>query len=224
MRHKRNVTRLSLLMYSLVLLSLLFIFTLASCSGSGNATADSAAADSLAAVEAEADTLPRFYLTSRGLGPVSVGEPLDSILPGFKGLYTAVNREPGYECESLVFCNGEAPEADTYPFTVLDFGGGKVDVILLNDTQCAVQTPEGDITLDTPFVRVLSLPGVKAEWQSLDNAGAWFWTWQGIWFQPAVDSPDEALGHKLYDSGSAPTAADMSGSIRTGYIGTGVPY
>ncbi|MDE7160245.1 MAG: hypothetical protein K2O24_05325 [Muribaculaceae bacterium] len=201
---------------------------LAACGGGGGKDRDSAAAaDSQRAAEAAAmpDTLPTFYLTAEGLGPVKVGMAVNSLPEKVEGLYTGRSAEQGFDSSAYVFSNADAPESDTYPFTVLDFGSDRVDVILLNDDQCAVAVPgAADITLSSPFTAVLALPGVKAEWETVEGSGAWYWTWEGLWFQPSLDNPGDEAARKMYNGASAPVASDFGQSVTIGYIATGLPF
>lgn len=212
---------------STLLLTLVSALSLASCGGK-NASNDSiATVDSDKAAEAAAmpDTLPTYYLTSEGLGPVKIGMNVNDLPLDIPGLYTGRTVENDYESTAYVFTNEDAPEAFSYPFTVIDFGGDKVDVIILNDEQCAVAVPQGDdITLSSPFAAVLALPGVKATWESLEGNGAWYWTWEGLWFQPSLDNPGDEVAKKINDGKSAPVASDFSKDVTIGYIGTGLPF
>ncbi len=174
---------------------------------------------------AEAAEAPSFMLTSDALGPVRVGESLDALPDSVPGLYDSVTNQPGYDCETRIFSRTAPDGTIFYPFTVLDFGEGKVDVILLNDDQCGVSTPDGGvITLSSPFADVLSLPGVESRWQQLDGSGLWFWTWEGLWFQPSLENPGDEVGAKLYDSRRAPRAEDFPSTVTIGYIATGLPF
>ncbi len=213
---------------NLLMLLLASALTLASCgSGKSGATDSAAIADSEKAARAAAmpDTLPTFYLTSEGLGPVKIGMRVSDLPAQVAGLYTERSVENDYESTAYVFSNADAPEAFSYPFTVIDFGEDKVDVIILNDDQCAVAVPEGDdITLSSPFASVLALPGVKAEWETVEGNGAWYWTWEGLWFQPSLDNPGDEAAKKMYDGKAAPVASDFSKDVSIGYIGTGLPF
>ena len=208
--------------------SVLVILFLASCGGGkGNDGDSTAIADSLRAAQATAaaDTLPTFYLTAEGLGPVKIGMRVSDLPAVVPGLYTSRSSEEGFESSAYVFTNDDAPENNTYPFTVLDFGSDKVDVILLNDDQCAVAVPESaDITLSSPFASVLALPGVRAEWETVEGNGAWYWTWEGLWFQPSLDNPGDEAAKKMYDGSSAPKAGDFGENVTIGYIATGLPF
>lgn len=219
--------KLLLTMTPVILAALILTGLASGCGGNGSGHADSAGDDDIEIrthVE-NTDTLPYFPLTAEGLGPVHVGMDLESLPPRVNGLYTTMTVEQGFECETVVFSNTKAPDTVTFPFTVLDFGQGKADVILLNDDQCGVNRPEGGrLTLSSPFAEVLSLPGVQARWEGWDGGGAWYWTWQGLWFQPSPVNPGEDLTDKLYDNREAPVASDFTPDVTIGYIGTGLPF
>lgn len=211
----------------LLLLTLASALSLASCGGKSVSGDSIAAVDSEKAAEAAAmpDTLPTFYLTSEGLGPVKIGMNVNDLPVSIPGLYTGRTVENDYESTAYVFSNGDASETFSYPFTVIDFGEDKVDVIILNDEQCAVAVPQGeDITLSSPFAAVLALPGVKAKWESVEGNGAWYWTWEGLWFQPSLDNPGDEAAKKMYDGKSVPVASDFGKNVTIGYIGTGLPF
>lgn len=174
---------------------------------------------------AEGDNGVRMMLISQGLGPVRVGESLDSLPDSVPGLYDSAMLQEGEDCRTLIFARSTDRGLTMYPFSVLDFGDNRVDVILLNDDQCGVQTPEGKvITLSTPFKNVLTLPEVSARWEEVEGSGAWYWTWEGLWFQPSLDNPGDSLGARLFDGRSAPVADDFTDEVTIGYIGTGLPF
>ncbi len=167
----------------------------------------------------------RVMLTSQGLGSVRVGESLTSLPDSVPGLYDSILVQEGEDCRTLTFARSTDRGITMYPFSILDFGNNLVDVILLNDDQCGVENPQGGvITLSTPFKSVLSLPGISARWEEVEGSGAWYWTWEGLWFQPSLDNPGDSLGARLYDGRSAPQISDFSDEVTIGYIGTGLPF
>lgn len=202
---------------------------LTSCGGRGAKTpaSDSASAteDAMADIPGEGDEPVHLMLTSQGLGPVRVGESLQALPDSVSGLYDSVLVEETDDCKTLTFVRATDRGVSMYPFSVLDFGSGKVDVILLNDDQCGVETPDGEvITLSTPFKTVLGLPDVSARWEEIEGSGAWYWTWQGLWFQPSLENPGDALGARLFDGRSAPGLSDFPDDVTIGYLATGLPF
>ena len=123
------------------------------------------------------------------------------------------------DCLEFMFVDG-----DRESFAAYDFGEGKVDVICLFDSVVGVQAPRGEFRLGSPFSKVLELPGVKAEWCSMDDEGQWYWTWEGLWIGVGQDGLAPALSARLYNSAQAPTGKDFTGSETIGFIGTGLPY
>ena len=194
----------------------------ASC-GSGNskqADTDSAFIDSAEMKEETIlDTEAALTLTADSIGCIHVGMPIDRIPQTVDGFYasTILDSTPDAQTVSFNDANGEPI------FTAYDFMEGKVDVIALNNAKYGVATPEGELSIGYDFSKVLALPGVKSEWQGLDDNGTWWWTWQGIWFGPDEAGMPEKLAVKMCDSKRPPLASDFAG-IKIGYIGTGTPY
>lgn len=88
-----------------------------------------------------------------------------------------------------------------------------------------VCAPEGEmLRIGDEFSRVLSLPGVEAEWEDSDDEGMWCWHWRGIWFQPDQSHLPEALSRELYSDVAPPADAAFTPGVRIGYIGTGLPW
>lgn len=161
----------------------------------------------------------KYYLTADSLGPVKIGMEWKDTPPMVEGLYDNRKEVKSPEAVEFMFEN-EGRES----FAAYDFGEGKVDVICLFDSVVGIQAPRGDIHLGSPFKQVLELPGVTAEWNSIDEDGMWYWVYEGLWIGINQDNLSPALSTRLYNSTQAPTASDFSGNETVGFIGTGLPY
>ncbi len=135
------------------------------------------------------------------------------------GFYASTTLDSTPDAQTISFND---PQGDPI-FTAYDFMEGKVDVIALNGTRYGVATPEGELRIGDEFSKVLALPGVRSEWQGLDDNGVWWWTWKGLWFGPDEAGMSESLSEKMCDPKRPPMASDFSG-VKTGYVGTGTPY
>lgn len=192
---------------------------LVACGHKDSQKAD-AASDSL--IEAQDSTEiahERYFLTKDSLGPVRIGAEWKDVPEMVEGLYTMRKEVKSPDCLEFMFVDG-----DRESFAAYDFGEGKVDVICLFDSVVGVQAPRGEFRLGSPFSKVLELPGVKAEWCSMDDEGQWYWTWEGLWIGVGQDGLAPALSARLYNSAQAPTGKDFTGSETIGFIGTGLPY
>lgn len=181
--------------------------------------------DSMAVEEiAAADTV--LYLCADSIyssagGSLRVGTSVRNVPSAIEGLYDAVEHAPGVDAEELRFKLG-----DEYLFTALDFGEGKVDMIMANNAsvRAVVAGAETEVTLLSPFSEVLALPGVAPEWCGLDDTGMWYWTASGLWFAPSQEHLTPGLSQRLYNEDNMPVAGDFTPEVTTGYIGTGVPF
>lgn len=166
-----------------------------------------------------------WYLTPDSLGPVHVGMKTAEMPENWPGLYTEIQKERAYGTDAYNFLLDEDVDHDAcYPFTVIDFGMGNVDIIMLNDSLVKVATPNGDISVNTPFSEVLALEGITPEWEEADGNGAWFWKWNGLWFQPAQEEMDQQLSSRLYDPNRRPVGLSFPPEIKTSLIATGLPF
>ncbi len=194
------------------------LLVMASCGqkNSDKKTDDSAAATSETVTASQE---PVYYLTKDGIGPVKIGMEWKDVPPLVEGLYD-MRKEVSYpDCVGFMFLNG-----DSESFAAYDFGEGKLDVICLFDSVINVKAPRGDFHLGSPFSKVLELPGVTAEWNSIDEEGQWYWVWEGLWIGVGQSDIGTALSTRLYNSTQAPTVSDFTGNEKIGFIGTGLPY
>lgn len=157
-----------------------------------------------------------------GGGAVAVGEEVKKLPERVEGLYDKIERESSDGIEQLHFMLD-----DDYIFTALDFGSGKVDLLMANTFKvCASDAaePTDPITLSVPFTRVLELPGVMPEWCDYDDSGMWYWTWKGLWFAPDQSHLTPGLSSRLYNEEEMPRPTDFDESVTVGYLGTGCPF
>lgn len=198
----------------------------AGCSGNsakeGASDSDSAGRLSTEVPEFERET---WYLTPDSLGPVHVGMKISEIPENWPGLYTEIQKERAYDTDAYNFLlDEEVDRAACYPFTVIDFGMGNADIIMLNDTLVKVATPAGDISVATPFREVLKLEGIEPQWEEVEGNGAWFWKWEGLWFQPSQEQMDQETSSRLYDGNRRPDDLKFAPEITTSLISTGLPF
>lgn len=147
------------------------------------------------------------------------GTELDKLPESIAGLYDKIEKTTGMDALEINFINGTENV-----MTGLDFGEGKIDLLVVTSDRIKVATPqEGVIGLGSQFEEVTALPGVKAEWSGYDGEGAWYWTWHGLWFAPAQEGLTEKLSRKLYNSESTFTADDFKDAT-IGYMATGLPF
>lgn len=195
----------------------------ASCGPGGHNSAadtDSAFIDSATArEEAILDSAASLTLTADSIGCIRIGMAVDRIPGTVAGFYASTTLDSTPDAQTISFND---PQGDPL-FTAYDFMEGKVDVIALNGTRYGVATPGGELRIGDEFPKVLALPGVRSEWQGLDDNGVWWWTWQGLWLGPDEAGMSESLSEKMCDPRRPPMASDFSG-VKTGYIGTGTPY
>lgn len=158
-------------------------------------------------------------ITKDSVGQVAVGMSLAELPDRIAGLYSHKEQGASPDAVTVTFSNGDGEQ-----FVAYDFGEGTVDVINVIGRDVHVGGPDCEFGLGAPFSRVLSLPGVEAEWAGYDNGGCWYWIWEGLWFAPSQEGLSVPLASKLYHSGQAPVASDFTGSETVGFIGTGLPF
>ena len=194
------------------------------CSGRDSARQeDDTLQDTLTETPLMADTIagPADHeLTAGGVERIQIGMQTAHIPPYEEGVYDEMTKEEGNESNSYIFFYGGAPHFCAYEFTE-----GTIDVISAESPHIVVCAPEGEmLRIGDEFSRVLSLPGVEAEWEDSDDEGMWCWHWRGIWFQPDQSHLPEALSRELYSDVAPPADAAFTPGVRIGYIGTGLPW
>ena len=108
-------------------------------------------------------------------------------------------------------------------FDVYDFGEGTVDVISLQSPRLGVNTPDGILSKGMHMKKLLAQKGVTTDFVSLDDEGVWYWRYQGLWFYPSLDTPDQALDQALSNRNTPPPAAIVA-DASIGFIATGSPF
>lgn len=190
---------------------------LASCKSDKKEQIDS---ETISIDTAEAmDTVPTYIFTPQGIGEIKPGMPIGQWPTETEGLYTHVDSEGGGDANQYNFYRD-----DELTFTVMDFGEGKADLIILDDPEMNVKVGDDTVNMKTPFATLLSKPGVKAEWEQLDDEGMWYWKADGLWFAPSQEHLTPSLADKLYNPDKVPTKSDFPEEITIGYIGTGLPF
>lgn len=162
---------------------------------------------------------PSYVLSNRGIGPLEVGMNVESWPEESEGLYHYVEADKGGEANQFNFYADEQPS-----ITVLDFGEGKADLLIVDDPQIGAQVGDTVVNMTTPFAEFLQLPDVSASWEQLDDEGMWYWKCNGLWFAPALENLPEKLANKLYNPEKAPIADDFPREVTIGYIATGLPF
>lgn len=205
--------------------SIMIILLAVSCGHSGDKrSASQGDTDSSIIEEAEPkadsimDELP--VLTADSLGPIRIGMTIAELKPEVPGLYDNIVADNGGEggCHVYSFYMGAE-----YMFDVFDFGNGTVDVISLQSKRLGVETPDGLLSMGMPMKKLLALKGYSTEFLSLDDEGVWYWRYNGLWFYPALNTPNQALDKALSNRNSPPSAA-VAGDTPIGYIATGSPF
>lgn len=171
--------------------------------------------------EAKADSIDAVlpFLTPDSLGPVKTGMKVSDLPQGVPGLYDNVSMDN----------NGDGGHVYTFMmgteamFDVYDFGEGTVDVISLQSPRLGVNTPDGILSTGMPMKKLLAQKGVTTDFVSLDDEGVWYWRYQGLWFYPSLDTPDQALDQALSNRNTPPAAAIVA-DAPIGYIATGSPF
>lgn len=225
---KKEDMKLSTIKKSLFFLAaacMLLIF--ASCSGGKGAGAGSDSDSSAADLSAETEMTEVITLcsdsiyTARGEA-LPVGISVSALPESIEGLYDRIEEESSDGVTQFHFMQG-----DDYIFTGIDFGEGKVDLLMANTFK--VSAPSGasgdaPVTLSVPFSEVLALPGVVPEWVDFDDTGMWYWTWHGLWFAPDQSHLTPGLSSRLYNEEEMPRPVDFDDSVTVGYMGTGCPF
>lgn len=191
------------------------------CGGNKNASGESAKSDS-------AETLPMespvagptdYYLTADSIGPVRVGASISDLPAAVPNLYDMMLTTETPDAMAYTFMLADIPQ-----FTIYDFMEGKADVIALEGNARSIQTPDGELRVGDAFSKVLALPGVVSEFQSMDDMGIWYWKWNGLYFGVDETGISESLGNALSDGKLPPRAALFPESVKIGYIATGLPF
>lgn len=212
--------------YVLIILSALFIFT--SCGGRGKSDSDTQktvndGADSAAAISSadQSGEESYFYLTSEGIGPVRIGDKVNSLPASVEGLYTDIARSNDSQGMEYAFRTNRG-----ISFIAHDYLEGTIDLIILESDDVKVKSENGSFGLGDSFDNVLALPGLTTEWYSREDNGhgLWYWKSDGLWFTVDQEKLTPALQMKLYSSDHAPEASDFDQSVKIGYIATGVPF
>lgn len=163
--------------------------------------------------------LPKYLITSEGIGPVETGMQSRTWPDSISGLYDSVEEGPGGDADQYEFYLEGNPMV-----TVLDFGEDKADLVIVSDPSIKAKVGDKELGLGDSFRELLSEPGVSAEWQQLDDEGMWYWNCKGVWFAPEQSNIPKSLADKLYDSTRAPEATDFPLEVGIGYMGTGLPF
>ncbi|MCM1152951.1 MAG: hypothetical protein NC328_04805 [Muribaculum sp.] len=181
-------------------------------------TADSVVSDTELISDSVAP-VPKYLLTSEGIGPVEAGMPSRTWPDSISGLYDMVEEGPGGDADQYEFYLEGNPMV-----TVMDFGEGEADLVIVSDPSIKARVGDKELGLGDSFELLLRQPGVRAEWQQLDDEGMWYWNCKGIWFAPEQNNLPKSLADKLYDSTRAPEASDFPEEVGIGYMGTGLPF
>lgn len=204
------------------ILTILLFIILTGCSGKGKGgEVDSHISETAtAADDIPAEQPADIFLTPQGVGAIVIGMKVEEIPDMVEGLYDSVIPEEGYESNSYLFMqNGEAI------FTAYEFTPGTIDVISADSRSVKVKISENEeLSLGSPFSKVVGLPGVVAEWENADGEGMWCWRWKGLWFQPDQQGLPENLSRELYTEVAPPSTSSFTPEVKIGYIGTGLPW
>lgn len=194
---------------------------LPACGGNKDSRGDGDASDSALTAQQESPVAgPTDYtLTADSIGPVHVGAKISALPAAVPNLYDEMLVTDTPDAMAYTFLLGNVPQ-----FTIFDFMNGCVDVITLEGNARGVETPEGPIRVGDEFTRVLALPGVEAEWESLDDSGIWYWRYRGLFFGVEETELGEQMADALCDGHRPPRAALFTPAIKIGYIGTGLPF
>ncbi len=190
--------------------------------GCGSGKTENAERDTTDTLQEVPDTVkesPRYVLSSKGIGPIEVGMTINEWPEETEGLYDYIEASEGGDANQYNFMEESVPSV-----TVLDFGGGKADLLIVDDPRIEAQVGDTVVNMTTPFATLLRQPGVEASWEQLDDEGMWYWKCSGLWFAPSLERIPEKLALKLYNSRQAPKAEDFPEDITIGYIATGLPF
>lgn len=160
-----------------------------------------------------------FYLTADSIGPVHVGEKIANIPQAVANFYDVILPTETPDAMAYTYLLSDIPQ-----FTIYDFMDGKADVIALEGNARSVKTPDGEIRVGDEFMKVLRLPGVESEYQSIDDMGIWYWKWNGLYFGVDETNISEKFADELCEGRHAPKAADFTSDVKIGYIATGLPF
>lgn len=195
--------------------------TLAACGGNQESSTSSAASDSAETVSMESPVAGpvNYYLTADSIGPVHVGDEISNLPAAVANLYDMMVTTETPDAMAYTMMLADIPQ-----FTIYDFMEGKVDVIALEGNSRSISTPDGELRVGDEFAKVLALPGVQSEFQSMDDMGIWYWKWQGLYFGVDETNIPESLGNALSEGKRPPRAAEFPSSVKIGYIATGLPF
>lgn len=192
---------------------------LTSCGG--KKAAKEADSDSALTVEQEIPQAGQeeYFLTRDSIGPVYVGAQVGNLPEAIPNLYNAVLPTETPDAMAYTYLLDDIPQ-----FTVYDFMDGNVDVIALEGNSRGVQTPDGQLRVGDEFREVLKLPKVESEWGGIDEAGVWYWKWNGLYFGVDETEIPESLGNALCNGKRPPRASEFTPDVKIGYIATGLPF
>lgn len=195
--------------------------TFAACGGNQESSTSSAASDSAETVSMESPVAGpvNYYLTADSIGPVHVGDEISNLPAAVANLYDMMVTTETPDAMAYTMMLTDIPQ-----FTIYDFMEGKVDVIALEGNSRSISTPDGELRVGDEFAKVLALPGVQSEFQSMDDMGIWYWKWQGLYFGVDETNIPESLGNALSEGKRPPRAAEFPSSVKIGYIATGLPF
>ncbi len=195
--------------------------TLAACGGKKDASTSSATSDSAQTVSMESPVAGpvTYHLTADSIGPVRVGEEISDLPAAVPNLFDMMVTTETPDAMAYTMMLADIPQ-----FTIYDFMEGKVDVIALEGNSRSIMTPNGEVHVGDEFAKVLALPGVQSEFQSIDDMGIWYWKWQGLYFGVDETNIPESLGNALSEGKRPPRASEFPSSVKIGYIATGLPF
>ena len=194
---------------------------LASCGNKNKEVKDGLVNDSAATVELESAVAgpTSYYLTRDSIGPVRVGEKISNLPVAVANLYDHMIVTETPDAMAYTFLLADDPQ-----FTIYDFMEGNVDVIALEGNARGVETPQGELRVGDDFSKVLALDGVRSEWEGFDDAGIWYWIWNGLYFAVDETGISEDFANALVNGRHAPRAGYFDSSVKIGYIATGLPF
>lgn len=200
------------------------VIMIAGCKKGGGenhaASKEVVAEDTVDSAVAAEDTIPDAELISAGIEPIRVGMRVVDIAPKVENLYDSIVNQGGYESNSYYFYLYGKQR-----FTAYEFSEGKVSVVSADDGSIVVKGADGEtLRIGDPMAKVMSLKGVKTEWQPADDEGMWCWNWKGIWFLPDQEVLTEQQTEALYNPDKAPSAKEFGTGVKIGYMGTGLPW
>lgn len=196
-------------------------FLLAACGGKNGTTVTENASDSAETVAMESPVAGPvdYYLTSDSIGPVRVGYEISDLPAAVPNLYDMMLTTETPDAMAYTMMLADVPQ-----FTIYDFMEGKVDVIALEGNSRSIMTPNGEIRVGDEFAKVLALPGVQSEFESMDDMGIWYWKWHGLYFGIDETNLPESFGNALSEGKRPPRASEFTPAVKIGYIATGLPF